>query len=459
MKVSRARTLIPILAALAVSGIGACGRGTPAPPNVVLITLDTVRRDHMGCYGYARPTTPAIDAFAGSSTRFDSALATSSWTIPTHASFFTGLFAFEHGAHGFEVPEGTINNVNPLPASARTLAEALFDRGYMTGAFAANEAFLSPRWQLNQGFETYDVQRVYADDLNKRVFRWLDVARKRPFLLFVNYIDAHRPYNTRPRPGVTPRPAVQDHGALLDSLVNAVLPGTGEVPATLAAAVVDQYDTAIANLDGAVGELIERLRRLGVYQNTIVVVTSDHGEYFGEHHLVEHSKDIYQEGLAVPLIVKAPGQTDGAVDDRVTTAADVPGLILSYFPGDWQAERAQFPDMPGAGPVLAELYYTRTKDLFDPRWGHRFDRIRTAYFDGPYKLIASSDGDNELYRLDRDPREADNLIDSDPATAARLAGALQEVFAGRVASRERVDQAPLSDEELKRLRSLGYIGN
>jgi arylsulfatase A-like enzyme len=449
-----------MLAAFAAAGMGACARGGPErAPNVVLITLDTVRRDHLGCYGYARATSPALDAFAAVATRYNHAIATSSWTVPTHASLFTGLFAFEHGAHAFEVPAGTINNVNPLPAGAHTLAEALWGRGYTTGAVVANEAYLSPRWQLNQGFETYDARRAYAPGVNERVFRWLDAVHERPFFLFVNYIDAHRPYNTRPRPGVTPRPVTQDNGELLDSLVAAVMPGTGEVPAELAARVIDQYDTAVANLDDALGALIERLRRLGVYDNTVIVVTSDHGEYFGEHHLVEHSKDIYQEGLIVPLIVKAPGQTEGAVDERVTASTDVPRAILENFPEDWHDVLAQFPDAPGAGDVIAEIYYTRTKDLFDPRWGHRFQRIRTALYDGPYKLIASSDGGHELYRLDTDPREANNLFEAEPDAARRLMTRLQDVFAGRTASEERVDQAPLSDEELKRLRSLGYIGN
>jgi len=243
--------IIVLLGALvAVAGVAGCGGDKePALPNIVLITLDTVRSDHIGCYGYARNTTPRIDQLANTATRYTRALATSSWTVPVHASLFTGRFPFENGAHAFEVPAGTVNNTNPLPASAVTLAEVLSDRGYMTGAFVANEAFLSPRWQLNQGFETYIVDREYAPMINERAYRWLDAAKTRPFFMFVNYIDAHRPYNTRPRPGLTEVPVVQDTGALLDSLVDAVMPGTGEVPAELAARVVDQYDTAIANID------------------------------------------------------------------------------------------------------------------------------------------------------------------------------------------------------------------
>ena len=448
--------LSAITTALSVAG---CSRGGDAvPPNVVIITLDTVRSDHLGCYGYPRPTSPHIDALADVATLFTRSLVTSPWTVPTHASMFTGKFSFEHGAHAFEVPEGTVNNVNPLPKSELTIAEVLWEHGYATGAVVANEAFLSQRWQLNQGFETYVVRRTYAPEVNRRVFRWLDAVKDRPFFLFINYIDAHRPYNTRPRPGVTKRAVVQDEGELLDSLYHAVMPGTGDIPVDLANKVTDQYDTAIANVDDAVGELIERLRRSGVYENTVVVVTSDHGEFLGEHHLVEHSKDVYQEVLTAPLIIKAPGQSNGLVDNRIVTSTDIPGLILNHFPPQWVDELAKFRDAPGNHEVIAEIYYTRTKDLFSPKWGHRFNRIRTALFDWPYKLISSSDGQNELYHLERDPSESSNLIDSETVVAARLATRLQEFFASRMRSDERVDQPPLSEEELKRLRSLGYVG-
>jgi arylsulfatase A-like enzyme len=437
-----------------------CGGGDEPvrPPNVVLITLDTVRRDHIGCYGYQRPTSARLDALAATATRFTRAVATSSWTVPTHASLFTGRFPFEHGAHAFEVPKGTVNNVNPLPADEVTLAELLWDRGYTTGAFVANDAFLSQRWQFNQGFETYDVDRVYAPELNKNVFRWLAAVSDKPFFLFVNYMDAHKPYNTRPFPGLLRQPAVQDGGALIDSLYDVVMPG-GDAPPDMHNDIIDQYDTAIANVDDAVGELIQRLKRLGVYNRTIIVITSDHGEYFGEHHLVEHSKDIYQEGVMVPLVVKAPAQSDGIVDERVVTSTDVPRLILEHFPADFDDVRGRFPDEPGNHSIVAEIYYTRTMDLFHPVWGHRFDRVRTAYYDWPWKLISSSDGHHELYDLDDDPREAINRFDTESDVAQRLAASLQEFFAGRMRRESLVEQTPLSEDELRRLRSLGYVGN
>jgi arylsulfatase A-like enzyme len=451
-----------IIALLAgVCALSGCAPGDDAPvhPNVVIITLDTVRADHVGCYGYPVNTTPVLDALASSSTRYTRFVASSPWTVPTHASFFTGKFAFEHGAHGFKV-DTPVNNVNPLPVGELTLAEVFWDERYTTGAFVANDAFLGPRWQLNQGFETYRVERVPCTELNKRVFAWLETASKKPFFLFVNYMDAHRPYNARPVQGLLPRRVVNDKGQLLDALYEAVMPGTNPVPAGLKQKVVDQYDTAVRNLDTGIGDLIERLKSLGVYDNTVFVVTSDHGEFFGEHLLVEHSKDIYEEVLSVPLIVKYPGQTEGVVDNTVVSATDLPHMVLSAFSGEnWAEHLGKFPDAPGNHEIISEIYYTRTKDLFHPVWGHRFDRIRTAIYDWPFKYIDSSDGEHELYNLEVDGAEAVNLAGSDEATAVRLAGRLREFFDSRYRSQELVDQKPLSEEERRRLKSLGYISD
>jgi arylsulfatase A-like enzyme len=430
------------------------------PPNVILITLDTVRADHLGCYGYDRDTSPRIDEYAKTATLYKKPIATSPWTVPTHASLFTGKYSFEHGAHAFKVKEGEVNNVNPLPLGQRTLAEVFWDEGYMTGAFVANDAFLGPRWQLNQGFETYRVSRVYAPELNDLVFDWLEVAARKSFFLFVNYIDAHKPYNTRSQPGLPGIHVVRDQGELVDSLYNTVMPGTGDVPAPLARMVVDQYDNALRNVDQQIGLLIDRLRLLGVYDNTVIVLTSDHGEFFGEHHLVEHSKDLYEEVISIPLIVKNPFQKTGEVVEHLVASTDIPHLILSQFTGDtWAGHLRAFPDAPGNHEVITEIYYSRTKDLFHPVWGHRFNRVRTAIYEWPYKYIFSSDGRHELFNLEKDRKESLNLLEQDPNAGERFAAKLQDFFAGRVRSRELVNQEPLSEEELKRLKTLGYVGD
>ena len=172
---------------------------------------------------------------------------------------------------------------------------------------------------------------------------------------------------------------------------------------------------------------------------------------------MEHSKDLYEEALAAALIVKGAGQLEGATDGRLVSSTDVPGLILEHFPETWAGEKAQFPDLPGNHEVVAELYYSRIRDLFNPIWGHRFSRIRTVIIDWPFKFISSSDGRNELYDLSADPREAVDLTDERADISADLEARLLAFFAGRIRSGERVEQIPLTEDEIRRLNSLGYI--
>jgi arylsulfatase A-like enzyme len=456
------KVVLSAVALLLVLATACSPRGEGASvrlPNVVLVVVDTLRADHLGCYGYPRKTSPRIDAFAATATRYARASSAAPWTVPSHASLFTGKPPFAHGAHTFAV-ERPVNNVNPLPEQQLTLAEALRELGFRTGAFVANAAFLAPHWNLDQGFDTYEVKRVYADALNVRVFEWLEsAAQEQPFLLFVNYIDAHGPYDTRPRPGVVDGP-VSDDPNLLQILINRVLPAQEPVPADLAQRVIDQYDVAIANVDAGVGALLDRIAALGLDENTVVVVTSDHGEFFGEHQLVAHSKDVYQEVLRVPLIVRRPGQTSGAVVDAVTISNDVPGLVASEFPEPTRsALRELFPELPGNHVVVAENYYTRRKDLFHPEWGWRFQRIRRAVLEWPHKYIDSSDGAHELYDLAADPKESRNLVADRPDVAVRLAADLRDYEASLGRNASRSGDEPLDRDLLENLKALGYVGD
>jgi arylsulfatase A-like enzyme len=388
-------------------------------------------------------------------------MATSPWTVPTHASLFTGRDPFENGAHTLEAV-GRSQSINLLYDGFLTLAEALVREGFITGAFVANDGMLATRWNLDQGFQKYHIERTMAEHLNVRVFAWLDSvsATGSPFYLFINYMDTHKVYNTKPRPGFLDEPAIQDRGQLLEQLYEAVMPGVGPIPWDLVQKVVDQYDTAVANLDEQIGVLLDRLRDMGMYDNTMIILTSDHGEYFGEHYLVEHSKDVYQEVLWVPLVIKEPFQRQGRRDDTVISSSDIPYLMWSKFPVETAEKyRAEFPNVPGNHPVIAENYYARARDLFHPVWGKRFDRIRTVVYDWPYKYIHSSDGNSELYHLDYDDREAVNLIDKDRERAQAMLAALQEYVNSRPTLKERIEQPPMSAEEIQKLKSLGYIGD
>ena len=433
-----------------------------ALPNIVFIVPDTLRADHLGCYGYSRNTSPRIDQLSAAAVRYSRAIASSPWTVPSHASMFTGLFSFEHGARTRKDPGlAHTDLIVKLALGHTTLAEVLRQAGYVTGAIVANAAYLHPRFQLNQGFGDYTVNHARSPVINEMVFSWLDANGDKPFFLFVNYMDTHRVYNTTPRPNLLPTPAVQDNGELLDELIRRALPGQGQIPQKLVQKVIDQYDTAIANVDASIGALLDGLAAMGLYDNTLIVLTSDHGEYFGEHHLVEHSKDVYQPALFVPLIIKAPGTRIARVEDTLVSSVDLPRMVLSLLPPSIASTcTSEFPHVPGHHPVLSENYYTRAKDLYHPIWGHRFDRVRTVIYGWPYKYIQSSDDRHELYDLIGDPSEMSNLISVRPEVAQRMARQLADFQASRRAARRVTSQGkPVDYDEsmLEKLRDLGYV--
>ncbi len=463
----RIATLVAGLAGAGLLGCGDAGGAadTGPPPNVVLISLDTVRADHLSCYGYPRPTTPNLDALAAGATRYDPCQATAPWTVPAHASMFTGRFPFQHGAHSFRPVRRDRDNVHPLDRDQVTLAEALQNAGFRTAAFVTNNAYLDRRLQLDQGFQTYEV----VDDpvrpapwtsVNPRALAFLEGPHPRPFFLFLNYMDAHRPYNVRPASDALPDAPADPERPLLTQLKHHVMGGQQPFPTELREQVIAQYDMAIANLDVAVGQVVDRLRELGLYDDTVIVVTSDHGEYFGEHELVEHSKDVYQGALRVPLIVKGRRQAEGRVVTVPTSLVDVPGLVVNELPGSLRGRlEPLFPYGPGARPVLSENYFARLHDFFHETWGPRFDRVRRTLIDGRWKVIESSDGAHELYDLEADPDETTNLAEREPEVLARL---LDELAAFR-ADAPAPTRAPgasggreLTEEDLRQLQHLGY---
>jgi arylsulfatase A-like enzyme len=410
-----------------------------------------------------------LDRLADEAVLFTRARATSPWTLPSHATLLTGLHSFEHTAHTVwvDLPEnrgpaaqamvnvpGLIDNVRPLPPGIITLPELLVDAGYQTAAIGANVIFLSARYGLTRGFDVYDIRHAHADEINQRVLRWLESRDERPFFLFINYMDAHVPYNSAPRPDQVPGPIASDSRQVMNQLYERIMPGVEETPLDLIEKIVDQYNLGLANLDAELGNLFTRLQQMGLYDDLLLIVTSDHGEYFGEHHLIAHSKDVYEEVMWIPLIVKEPAQRTGRVHDELVSLVHLPRMILSHtrdidptpFPYNWPADS-----------MLGENYYTRLKDLLRP-WGERFHRVRQVLYRGDLKFILSSDGKNELYDLAADPDEQVNLVASRPEKAAELAVELQRLLArGQVAEPSATQQRPLTEEERRRMKALGYL--
>lgn len=374
---------------------------------------------------------------------------------------FTGLNPIEHGARVFKV--GEIKYIQArLDTTHPTLAERLSQEGYHTAAFVANAAMLGKSSGANRGFDLYNDVLMMARKLNNsRIFPWLEGHDgSEPFFLFLNYMDAHEPYNCRPHKGFLDDLSNRDSRAVLESVRQPVMMRQRPLPERELKILVDQYDTAIRNLDTEIGRLIDKLRELDLYDSTMIIVTSDHGEYFGEHDLITHWKDLYQEVLWIPLIVKKPAQKQGRVEaESVVSHVDIPGMILRALPREVsEAHLTDFPRIPGNHPVLSEIHFIGPELINPGPWRDRLDRERTALFEWPMKYIHSSDGMNEMYDLDADPREQNNLIPAQPEKADAMRKSLEEYLAS-LRHHPPPSEAPPdpTEKEKEQLRDLGYL--
>jgi arylsulfatase A-like enzyme len=437
--------------------IASCGPPPVPARNVVLISVDTLAAEHLSTYGYEKLTSPHLDDFASRATLYLRSYATSPWTLPTHASLFTGKHPFEHGARTFREPATR----SALAQYHLTLAEVLQEMGFRTGAFVSNNAYLTEEFQLNQGFDTYVVERRDGPAMNKLAFDWLEEDTDQPFFLFINYMDTHAPYNTRP---TEQRPEFLEHvvrgasGKILEELEDKILGGDPSYSRESVEAVTDMYNLSIANVDEAIGAVFDKLTALGHFNDTLILVTGDHGEIFDEHAMIKHGYGLYEPLIRVPLIVKRASQQIGEVINDAISSTDVPNMILSQLPKEKASPYLEkFPDKPGNHPVISENYYTHPLFWGWKKWAERFDRERFAIIEWPYKYIHSSDGSHELYDLEKDPREIHNLFEQKSAIAERLASELERFRSERPHIDRPLEQILTpTDEEIENLKELGY---
>jgi len=420
--------------------------GTENAPNVLLITLDTVRAANMSLYEYSRPTTPHLEQLAKTGVVFERALSTSSWTLPSHASMFTGRWPHELSAD-LKVP---------LDASFPTLAEVLSARGYFTAGFVANLGYSSYETGIDRGFvhyEDYEVSlgqiassstfvrtiannfrlrrliqndehlnRKRADQVNHDVFHWLSQARNRPFFVFVNYFDAHEPYLPPPPfdrnfgPGRNRGKHSPLHHWLWNPAVNHQNMNEGNVQEE-----VDAYDGAIAYLDHQLGVLFAKLKQWGLLENTLIIITADHGEEFGEHGLYDHGYSLYLPSLHVPLLISFPGHVpQGKRVQTPVSLRDLPATIIdllhfegeSPFPGKslarhWEPRLEE--DNLHNESLLSETNYMPGHPAWFPT---SKGNMKSILYEGMH-YIRNGDGREELYKFRKDPWERDNLALSD----------------------------------------------
>lgn len=459
--------------------IASLPRAMPGTPNVLVIVVDTLRADHLSSYGYARPTSPNIDHIAQQGTLFENAISACSWSLPSHVSLMTGLYQFQHGVTN--VQPMSVFGSGPSFRGALTLGEAFEHRGYRTGAFSANRTWFSHDLGFGRGFmhfEDYfhspadmwvrtlfgrEFSRIYlsrsdhskpkrilrwlgfdslldlddegvgpnggapgvrkrASEVNREVLRWVDKDR-RPFLVFLNYFDVHEPYGG---PYRYPQPWPQK-------------------------SPIDQYDDGVKYVDDSIGSLVAELEKRGLIGNTIVVITSDHGEGLWQHGLPTHGEALYREQIHVPLIFWYPRHVPAGqrISANVTNSA-IPATLMTLLSES---------DKQFQGPALNVLWKRPTngqwpsplselaQDKYLPKQNRQPEsKVPTAstgsmrsLTEGQWQLIEHTKYGAQLYDWRQDPGELNELSESADSRAlvGHLSNQLREaVSSGPVAERK-----------------------
>lgn len=433
------------------------GKPNEATPNVLVISIDTLRADHLSCYGYARPTSPNIDALVAGGALFERAYSSAPWTLPSYGSLFTGLLPADHRAGVVkereeawgrdEAPEK--RTTEALRGDVPTLAELLGRRGYQTAGFVSNP-FLGTPAGVARGFQSYTSYQYNAQTGVDLALEWINSRPGSRWFVFLHVIDPHMPY-APPKPfdtrfakrGVD---ELQNWPPDLDTMRRT--PPSEEIKT----ACVDLYDGEIAFVDAQVERLIASLRETGVLDDTLVVLHSDHGEEFWEHGSCDHGHSQYDELLRVPFALVWPKKIAAQrIGTRVRTLDLLPTL----------AEIVGFDAPPGIEgkslvPVL-EGRETVDRDGIAEALMHS-DRETKAVFVGKDKLIASGTAANQLFDLASDPDEKKDLSSGAAGLIDSMRKRLVDHHERAKASATKSEQLRLDEAAKEKLRATGYAG-
>ena len=397
-------------------------------PNVVVITIDTLRPDHLGCYGDKQIRTPNIDALASGGARFERAYTPVPVTLPAHTVIFTGTYPMLSGMHDF--------SGNKLNATQPTLASVLKQHGYVTGAVVGS-AVLDSRFGLNQGFDFYydhfDFNRLQESNLEEMerpgnvvtdaTLDWLGNNRKNKFFLWMHLYDPHYPY----------RP-----------------------PAPYSEQYKDRpYDGEIAFADAQVGRLIGFLKANGLYQNTLIVLAGDHGESLGEHGEKNHGFFIYNATLHVPMIIRLPGSSSPRVVSELTSLADLMPTVLHVLKINVPSQVQGVSLLPLMSPKKPEESRNLYAETFLPRLHFNWSELRALETEKYHFIDAPKP---ELYDLSKDPGETQNLYAEKKAVAEEMRARLTTLIGQHSAGTELAQKTGLDPALMERLKSLGYAG-
>ena len=398
------------------------------PANVVFITIDTLRPDHLGCYGDKQIRTPNIDTLAADGTRFERAYTAVPVTLPSHTVIFTGTYPTLSGVHDFAA-----NKLSPTQA---TLASVLKDNGYTTGAVIGS-AVLDSRFGLNHGFDFYydhfDFNRLQESNLDEMerpgnivadvTLDWLSKNYQKKFFLWMHLYDPHYPY----RP---PAPYSEEYR---------------DRP----------YDGEIAFADAQVGRLIEFLKNKGLYRNTLIVLSGDHGESLGEHGEKTHGFFIYNATLHVPLIIHLPGGMHAKTVANLVNLADLMPTVLAALNIQLPAHVQGQSLLPIISPKKEDNARSLYAETFLPRLHFNWSELRGVETENYHFIDAPKP---ELYDLRKDPGETHNLFAEKKAVTEEMRVRLAKLIQQYTAGQELAEKTGLDPVLMERLKSLGYAG-
>jgi choline-sulfatase len=440
-----------LLGALAAAALAAAEPRLPAEPDVLLITVDTLRADHLSSYGYSRKTSPAIDALLSTGVRFTQARTVEPLTSPSLASMITSLYPHEHGS--------TRNGLR-IRQDLASFPRLMSHRGYSTAAFVANWTLRDELCGLAEHFNTYDAvltkkrwfgmikSEATADDINQAAFEWLDTVfstePRRPFLLWVHYVEPHAPYGLRKE--------------FLDQI--------GLSASSSFFSPTHRYDSEIAFVDQRIGTLLAEVHRRVPAEHLIVAFAADHGESLGDHGYWGHGRHLYEPTLWIPMGISWPGKVLTGPLDAPSLLMDVGPTVLgligmpspSVFRGfDW----SQILTRGGALPMDRVTYYQTHRTAVEPHEDQtqlrRKGLLEVGRIIGRHKEIYHLKGDKRrAFDLQADSGELDNKVPEGSAISPELKAWLDEVRAG-LATSDDLPPPSLSEEDLAALKALGYL--
>jgi arylsulfatase A-like enzyme len=463
-------------------------------PDILLLVLESTPVTHLSCCGHHRPTTPHLDQFAAEGVLYEQAISAAPWTLPSHAGLFTGLYTSQHGTH-FGNPY--------LRNDLVTLAEMLQQRGYATAAFATND-WVNEKFGFGRGFETFrwakrtlewlkplfpaetrleKTVRYLRDPVypighrNNRLLQdWITRTRRRgrPYFAYTLYFDPHYPYRPQfPYARQFLRGQSRPWWRInLDP--DRYMAGAVKMSAEELEVLRGLYDSRLASTDATLGRFLDYLRRCGIMDDTLIFIVADHGENLGEHGLMGHQYCVYDTLVRVPLTIRYPPLFEAGqrVSDQVqtleifTTIMDILGIAKSEIPNDVRG-RSLVPEKLADDPLpFAVSEYlvpnlVRMRRLYSGYDIARYDRSLRAIRQNGYKFISTSDGQSELYDLNADPGETQNLAPQNPVLVqemqSRLSNWLASVRATVEVEPEREDVPDVDPMVVKRLQDLGYL--